>query len=109
MAVVDDNLIIKTFMGAKITNPPYPQKVVDNNGQYHENRDWLDQVIEEIACDDLVTVRYLYDGTIMNIIKYIIVDGKQERQLSAVVLDGSQGYDNYYKTVLSYINKVNAL
>lgn len=102
MPIADDNLIIKTFMGAKIENPPYPDSIVALNGQYHESDKWLDTVIEKIDAIDGVTLLYHYNKTIFNIVKYHLVDGKETRQIDA------WGTDKY-KVVLEFINKYNAL
>ena len=103
MAVADDNLIIKTFMNAKIENPPYPQEIVDNNGCYHSHEDWMVPVIEKIDCIEGVTLRFYYETSILSIVKYIKdVDGNDIREIDA-------WGPSQYQVALDFINKLNAL
>jgi hypothetical protein len=108
MAIADDNLVIKNFMRAQINNPPYPQSIVDINGQYHESDAWLDPVIEKIDCLEGVTLRYYYDRGILSIVKYIKdVNGKDVRQMD--VHGPARNTTERWKVVVNFINEYNAL
>lgn len=108
MAVADDNLVIKNFMGAKITNPPYPNKIVAINGQYHESDAWLDPVIKKIDCMDGVTLRYYHDGNILSIVKYVLNEqNTYDRQIDA--WGPGRNTTERWAVVVDFINKYNAL